>query len=375
MNHLSEDQLLAHRDNQLSPDQSQHVQNHLSGCQICQQRLEEARLRGELVQSHLAALKLTPLPHAVSQYRARLETHLNQPHKEQNTMFNFFTKHRTFSAVALVMLIMTFSLAIPTVRAFAAQILAMFRVQDTTVLPINIANLPDNYAGAAQSLFYLVSEDTQYTTIGETETVANAERASQSAGFNVRLPNLNNEPSAIYVEPAVDGTFTLNLEKARGLLAEIDRADITLPQDWDGAAVSFSVPRAVIADYSNCSNQEQTDQICMTFVQIPSPTISAPDNVDVSQVGQIFLQISGMSSEEAAAFSSQVDWLSTLIIPVPQPDASYETVTVDGVKGTLILANSPTQEHVLIWVKNNIIYAISASGDTAPTLNAANTLR
>ncbi|HZU86917.1 MAG TPA: hypothetical protein VFF78_05510, partial [Anaerolineaceae bacterium] len=355
MNHLSDHDLVAYRDKQLSVDQSRHVQQHLADCHFCLARFEQAQTRGETVQKHLAVLNNTPALQSPSLYRARLETRLNQTTKEQNTMFKFFSKHRTFSAFTLVILLLAISLAIPPVRAFAAQVLALFRVQDTSVLPVNISNLPDNYTEAAKNLFYLVSEDTQYTTSGQTEQVESAESASQSAGFEVRLPDLAHPPSALYVEPWVNGTFTVNLEKAQALLAEMNRSDLQLPQTWDGANISFSIPHAVIAEYNGCSVEEKAGQDCMVFVQIPSPTISAPENVDVRQVGQILLQLSGMTAEEAEAYSSQIDWLSTLIIPVPQPDASYESVIVDGVKGTLIKANSESQEHVLIWVKNNII--------------------
>ncbi len=43
-----------------------------------------------------------------------------------------------------------------------------------------------------------------------------------------------------------------------------------------------------------------------------------------------------MSAEEAAEFTSTVDWTSTLVVPIPRNAAIHEQVTVDGVTGTLI---------------------------------------
>ncbi len=374
MNHLNESELMRLRDGQCSNEQAADFKSHLENCPVCKERFLDALARKEWVESRLSSLQSSPKSISSSELRSRLETRINPYPKEQNKMFNFFRQHRFMTAIASVSLVLILILAVPPIRAFAAKVLAMFRVQDTTVLPINISNLPENFTEAANSLFYLVSEDTQYTTNGQTEQVENSDQASSTAGFQVRLPDVPYQLFSLSVEPSVNGTFTINLEKARGLLAEINRSDLQLPDQWNGAQISFTIPRAVIANYGSCDSQAQESQVCLSFVQIPSPTINAPDSVDVREVGRIFLQISGMSAEEAEAFSSQVDWLSTLIIPIPQPEASYEIVTVDGSKGTLISDNSGSQEHVLIWVKNNILYAIISNGDSASTLDVANNL-
>ena len=47
-----------------------------------------------------------------------------------------------------------------------------------------------------------------------------------------------------------------------------------------------------------------------------------------------------MSPEEAAEFTSTVNWTSTLLVPIPRNAAIHEQVSVDGVTGTLIQRSS-----------------------------------
>ena len=58
--------------------------------------------------------------------------------------------------------------------------------------------------------------------------------------------------------------------------------------------------------------------------------------MDVAQLAQLGLEFTGMSAEEAAAFTSSIDWTSTLVIPIPRNAATYTDVSVDGVTGKLI---------------------------------------
>ncbi len=99
------------------------------------------------------------------------------------------------------------------------------------------------------------------------------------------------------------------------------------------------------------------------FTQIPSPSVTAPAGVDVAQLAQIGLEFSGMSSEQAAAFTKTVDWTSSLVVPIPKNATTYKQVAVDGVTGTLIQRPADdAPQYVLIWVKNGIVYSIGGLG-------------
>ena len=78
---------------------------------------------------------------------------------------------------------------------------------------------------------------------------------------------------------------------------------------------------------------------CTTLTQMPSPSISAPPGLDIPKISGAFLQVLGMSPEEAAQIAQTVDWTTTLVIPIPRYGTSYQEVVVDGLEGTLISQN------------------------------------
>jgi hypothetical protein len=115
---------------------------------------------------------------------------------------------------------------------------------------------------------------------------------------------------------------------------------------------------------------------CVILAEIPTPSVSAPADLNIAQLAQIGLEFTGMTSEEAAAFTRTVDWTSTLVIPLPKNAATYQQVTVDGVTGTLIQRPADdAPQYVLLWVKNGIIYAISSLGtNSQQAVQMANSL-
>ena len=124
-------------------------------------------------------------------------------------------------------------------------------------------------------------------------------------------------------------SFIVDLELVRGVLKDLEREDISLPDELDGAVVQMQVPSGVDASYGECEYKPNTSQIdpdkqppvswdyrsCITLMQIPSPEISAPPDLNLSQIGEAYLQLFGMSAEEAAAFASSVNWTTTFVVP------------------------------------------------------------
>ena len=285
-------------------------------------------------------------------------------------------------AAAIAVLALALVLAVPSTRALAGKLLNLFRVQQVTVLPIDSTGLEsmtgDKSLGS--QLSKLISDSTEVTEKpGEPVVVANAKDASASAGFNVRLP-ADVTPSKIYVTGSSAFKFTVNRTKAQAFIESAGRSDLVLPNSIDGAEVTVSIPANVNATFGTCPEpqiekpQAKTMEAprdsylnCVAFIQMPSPLVNAPDGVDVAQLAQIGLEFSGMTKEEAAAFTSTVDWTSTLVVPIPRNAATYEDVSVDGVTGKLIkrTAAQYSSEYALLWIKNGIVYNISGAGTDA----------
>jgi hypothetical protein len=224
---------------------------------------------------------------------------------------------------------------------------------------------------------------------GQPVSASDAADASQKAGFGVRLPQ-----SATATRLSVLGNtsfnFIIDRARAQALLQEAGRADLVLPAAIEGAQVAVRIPASLNAAYGECPPIGQDEQAppmrgtpgrnypdCIMLTELPSPVVTAPAGVDVAQLAQIGLEFSGMSAEQAAAFSKTVDWTSTLVIPIPKNASTYQQVSVDGVTGTLIQRPADdAPQFVLVWVKDGIVYSIAGLGtNSQKAIEMANSLR
>lgn len=113
------------------------------------------------------------------------------------------------------------------------------------------------------------------------------------------------------------------------------------------------------------------------LVQLVSPTVSAPPGLDLVKIGQAFLEVLGMSPQEAAHFAANIDWATTLVIPIPRFGTRYQDVVVDGVNGTFIQEDveGPARRYLLMWAKDGIVYALTGPGGVQAALEVASSLK
>jgi len=299
-----------------------------------------------------------------------------------------------FGTAAL--LILALVLAFPGTRALAGELLNLFRVQHVTVIPVDFTGMEQLDGSVGNNISQLISESvTMQKEPRDPVTVATTDEASQLTGFNVRAPQ-GLTPSRISVMNGSAFTFTIDRAKAQALLDEAGRNDLVLPQDVDGADVSVNIPSSASLAFGTCPEPSSKSEAererqretqgngspgrmyadCIIFAQIPSPEVSAPASLDINKLAQIGLEFTGMTAEEAAEFTSTVDWTSTLVVPIPKNAATNQQVTVDGVTGTLIERPSDdAPQFALFWVKDGIIYTIGGLGSNSQkALEIANSL-
>lgn len=299
----------------------------------------------------------------------------------------FTPKYRFIWITLAIVAIIAIAIAFPDVRAAANNFLGSFRVQQFTVVQFNPEDV-QNTLGSSSHFEYMLSEDVHIEEKGDPFEVSDAAEASAMAGIPIRLPAGIDESQQITVFPGASVTFDIDLSRVGMLLTEIGQGDIELPPELDGTQVSMEMPTAVVAAYGDCQINSSTGENkgadpddpssgvsnCTTLHQMVNPTISAPSELDVAQIGNSFLQLLGMSPEEAALFSETVDWTTTLLIPIPRHSTTYQEVTVDGVDATLILQQDYVPKFMLLWVKNDIVYVLSGPGNSLTALEIANTL-
>ncbi len=383
--HLNDGQLRAALDGELNGQ----LLRHLEDCKSCQKRQHILQMKVEEISHNLAFLanqesvSAPTVQNSLKHFYAR-----KLPQKEKPMLKRLFASNTVrFAAVAVLLLALIIS--IPATRALADEVLNLFRVQQVTVIPVDFTGLQDlTGSGALGTQFTeLVSSSVTVTQKpGDPVIATDANDASQKSGFTVRLPK-NSTTSHLSVTNAAAFKVTVDRTKAQAILNESGRTDLVLPDAIDGAVISVTVPASVRADYGTCPDPSAPDlnksgtpgrnyPDCVILAEIPSPTVDAPASVDVAQLAQIGLEFTGMSSDQAAAFTNSVDWTSTLVVPIPKNAATYEQVPVDGVTGTLIQRPADdAPQYVLIWIKNGIVYSIGGLGSNSQqALDMANSL-
>ena len=390
MAHLTDSQLRAHLDGQL---EHKHLE-HLATCAQCGARLETIRSRADRAAATIAAL--APIPgeaprpaNALARFTARAKQ--RQIEKESYNMQTMLTARWRPALLGLAAVLLTVALLnFSPVRGAFSAFLGLFRVQQIAVVPVDTTSLSalNNDETLAKQIGQLFSDSMTVTKDpGQPQAVASAAEASRLAGFNVRLSSESATAPQITVQDSAAFNFVVNRSRAQAILDESGRSDLQLPASLDGANISVYVPAGVAAAYGTCPNisAEDPEEIpwnrlrhCTLLAQTPSPTVTTPPELDVTELAMIGLQFTGMTESEARAFSQTVDWTTTLVVPIPRNGHEYSQVTVDGVTGNLIYRvadDGVPPRYTLLWVKEGIIYAISGFDDPEVGLAIGDSLK
>lgn len=390
--HLNDGQLRSALDGELDSDELKHLES----CPQCQSRQKslEAQIRPTVERLRFLS---SPTPDArLSTSSAWKKFHQEKLAQKETSMFRKLFASPLIRYGTSAALVIALILAFPATRALAGELLNLFRVQNVAVVEVDFTGMQQLDGVVGRDISQLISDSvTMQKEPGDPINVASADEASQLAGFNVRAPE-GQTPSRISVMGGTSFTLTIDRAKAQALLDEAGRNDLVLPEEVDGADVSVNIPSSVSIAFGTCpepsSNSEAARDMeremetsgspgrvyadCIILAQIPSPEVSAPASLDIVKLAQIGLEFTGMTTEEAAEFTSTVDWTSTLVVPIPRNAATNQQVTVDGVTGTLIERPSDdAPQFALFWVKDGIIYTIGGLGSNSQkALEIANSL-
>ncbi len=374
--HLSENQLKTYLDRQMSQEDAGQTLAHLEHCARCAARLTQL---GALTARTATTLSAVQAPRMEINTQRALHRLQNRP--KESYMKNF-TKKPVFAGL-LVMLAVLVSLAFPPVRAFASDVLALFRVDQVQVVTYDPAYMQqfisgtENSRGEFEAFFNENITESRQGTFQTVDTKADAEAL---AGFLPRLPRLDD--GTLGVEPGSEIAVTLDTNLINTMLTELGYESYAISDDFNGKKVSVHVPVSVVYTSGQCSARADASDPddpsrlnCVTLVQMRAPQADAPEGLDVAHLGEALFQIMGMTQTEAEKLSQSIDWSTTLVLPVPVGGGvQYQDVIVDGVQGSYIV-ESESSLQTLIWSKNGMLYAINSTQPGLDILDLANNLQ
>jgi len=266
---------------------------------------------------------------------------------------------------ALLVALMVSVMVIAPLRTAAGQFLGIFRVRKFAVISIDPAQIR-NLEGFEQQVF-----GEHQISAGEPASVASADEASQLAGFRVlvpgRVPNWAGVTPQFTVVGATTARTEVNLAAARTLLQMANLPTDAIPADRETVEVSANIPPVVTLSYGR-------DAADLTIIQARSPEVHVPEGIDLARVGEVGLQLLGLTPQEAQRLSRSIDWATTLVIPVPRDMASVREVAVRGVSGYLI-QELGRDTYTLIWEEHGVLYAVIGNMQAATMMEVAESLR
>lgn len=400
---IEEGILRARLDSELSGADLVQANEHLATCPDCRARFEKLSADTLRTRDLLEPL-LSPMDDTISPAvaYAQFQSQFLDIKKRPTLVSRMFARGwRPAWGLAAAFGVLAIALGLNPVRTWAQRVLAMLRVQKIAVVEIDPSTLMTN--GGPDSRPYkllnqFVASNVLFTMKpGNPEMLPDMTKAAQLAGFPIRNLASLGAPQKVEVVGETAFQMTINRGRIETLLEEIGRSDIHIPESANGALIAVHIPKTVISTYGDCpvrrpaasDSQGETvaeqkmermaatnDANCIFLIQVASPTVSVPPDLDMSEVAEAALELAGMSSAEARAFCQTVDWSSTLVVPIPHNTASYETVNVDGVNGTLISETAPrANQYSLLWIKNGVIHSLTGHGNSSDALTLAASLQ
>jgi hypothetical protein len=404
---IDDGMLRAHVDGERSEAEPAQVNEHLASCANCRARFEKLRadsLRtGDLLGTLASAASDTAVVPAVAYAQFHSQFESVEPPKTLMSRL-FAPRLRPAWGLAATFVTLAILVGLNPIHTWAQRVLAMLRVQKIAVVSIDPSALTTS--GSPDSRPYqvidqFVANNVVFTmTPGNPDLVPNVAKAGQLAGYPIRSLVSLGAPQSIAVNGETAFQMTINRDRIETLLEAVGRSDIHIPESANGSLIAVHIPKTVISTYGDCPvrqrsatpsthSQAQTlaerkteslespnNSTCTYLLQVPSPTVSVPPNLDMSEIAEAALELAGMTSADAHSFCQTIDWSSTLVVPIPHDTASYETVTVDGVNGTLISQTVPPgNRYSLLWVKNGVIHSLTGHGSSSDALTLAASLR
>jgi hypothetical protein len=274
------------------------------------------------------------------------------------------------ASVALVGSVFVF----PSVRAGAQAFLDLFRVVNFAAVSFDPASLRA-LAESGLDLPRMLGEQVEVLENGGAPVAfASPEEAGAAVGMTVQSPAYvpaDLERTAVEATGGTAFRITASTAKLRDVLDALAIDDVSIPDGLDGQTATVRVPPIVRVTYAGGSRSVQ-------LMQARTPEVSFPAGIDLRALAEIGLRILGLPSADAYRFAQNIDWRSTLIVPVPA-SGTFRQVDVQGRPGLMIeSALDPATgaaKNEVLWSSDDRVFALLGGLRAAEMLEMAQTVQ
>ena len=293
--------------------------------------------------------------------------------------------------VAVIAMVAFLSFA-PPGRALGAWFFASLRLAKPQPVNVNIPSFagPNSSHQLEDLVSGLIADNVSVLQEEPDQPAAGVDVAGKLAGFAPALPRARKDSPTLIVVGARATSMAVNRDQLRTMLMQAGKRGVELPSSLEGATVVVRSPRAIRAQYGNCpapaANTIQgqiqgtppptaDNANCIVLIETPAAAGDVPAGLDMPQLVEIALELSGMSPNQTRAFQETFDWKSTLRLSLPRFMRSYDSVSVGGTPGILlnsVARRGPTYQ--LIWARTGMVYALTGYGNPADAVALASSV-
>jgi hypothetical protein len=362
---------------------------HLETCPGCKQVVDELRADGAYARDSLATLapQQAPTSAEVAMARERLEWRLatknrhipNSPAggRKQEPAPTFIRRLSTplriaAGAVAAALVLAAVVAFTPQGSLAASQFLAQFRSQSVSAVDIT----PESQADLMRSMKALSNLGTleEPAAAGAT-TPASAARielqqartasfaeAASALKFDLLTPDPATLPAgmskapSVRLSPAQQVRFTFDTNKARTYYQSQGHPDVNLPDKFNGATLSVSLPAAAMLDYTSGSSSKAD----LVLVEAGELVVDVQGNTSLPEMRDFLLSLPGLPPAVVSQLKGMDKWNNTLPIPVPVDQVHADKVNINGNEGLLLNDNSGAGS-AAVWHANGHLMAAAGT--------------
>lgn len=317
---------------------------------------------------YLYDLRREPRPEFAQDLKASLDAQSAQ--SGQSRFSPALTKWATAAAsIAAVSIAFTF----PSVRAGAQAFLDLFRVVNVRAISFDPSRLEAIDWQNVDLPQMLGGEPEVLIDGGEPQAYDSLDAAAAAAGAPVLVPAyvpVGWERTTIVVTGEKAVRMTVDTALLEVVMEQLGIDDLAIPPGIDGESLTVHVPPVVQMTYQNI----QYDKLRFGVLQARTPEVAFPAGVDLASLAEIALRVLGLGDDEAYNLAQSIDWRTTLVVPVPVAEASFQQVDVAGREG-LIISSANGQQNSLLWASESQVFAITGRMPPLTMLEIAQTLQ
>jgi hypothetical protein len=285
------------------------------------------------------------------QFARQLREHLHAVDARHRVSTRRRKAFRALAYAATVLLAVGLG-TLPSVRASALAFLDLFRVVNFVAVPVEKERASVLQRGL--DLPRMLGEQVHALQVaGPPRLMSTPEEAGQVAGIRVRLPTwrpVGLEVQSIDVLGAQTWSVTASAKKLQSILDALGIEDLSAPPGIDGQNATIHGFPAVRVAYGDRSKQ-------VTLIQARRAEVTLPKGTDLTLLGEIALRVLGLDRAEAHRFAQNVDWHTTLLVPVPAGITNFRRVDIQESTGLLI--ETAGRESWLLWSSADSVFVLA----------------